>query len=125
MTVVPTIRLIMMRDGIEDFEYATILERLIKRIKVREKNTAKAEATLDKMRRQFASPQSSTLSETPWKEARVALAQAILDLQGKFQHRDAVGSGLQMTSITVPITADQRVHPQSVHVACQSMRLTK
>ena len=83
MTVVPTIRLVMMRDGIEDFEYATILERLIKRAKVSQKNRAKATAALDKMRRQFSSPRSWTLSEAHWQEARESVALAILDLQGK------------------------------------------
>jgi glycosyl hydrolase family 123 len=77
MTIIPSLRLILTRDGIEDFEYATILEHLMTQAKSRGRNTMPAEVAIAQMRRQFATPVSWSMSESHWQEARQAVARAI------------------------------------------------
>ncbi len=80
-TIVPSLRMVLTRDGIEDYEYAVILERLLGEAKRAGRQTDRAEAALSKMRRQFRTPVSWTLSEAHWEEARAAAAEAIEDLK--------------------------------------------
>jgi len=81
MTIVPSLRLVLTREGIEDFEYAVILERLIKEARAKGKETAKAEDALAMFKRQFKNPISWKLGEAYWEEVRSALAESIVSLQ--------------------------------------------
>jgi hypothetical protein len=91
LTIVPSLRLVLTRDGIEDFEYAAILDRLIKEEKAHGRTMKQAEnpkseirnpkseirEALATLRRQFETPVSWTVSEAHWQQARAAVAQAI------------------------------------------------
>ena len=80
MTVVPSLRLLLARDGIEDFEYRVILEKLIQQAETVGINTAGAVNALAMMQRQFATPTSWHLSEAYWADVRTAAAEAIENL---------------------------------------------
>jgi hypothetical protein len=89
LTVVPSLRLVLTRDGIEDFEYAVILDRLIKEEKDHERTMKQAEnpkseirEALASLRRQFETPVSWTVSEAHWQQARAAAARDIEALSG-------------------------------------------
>ena len=80
MSITPSLRLVLTRDGIEDYEYATILEQLIQTAETVGLNTAEAVKALTMMKRPLRSPVSWGLSEAYWEKARVAAAQAIENL---------------------------------------------
>lgn len=78
MTVVPSLRLLLTRDGVDDFEYAVILERLIANATG---DTEQAERALAAMRRPFAHPGGWTIADAYWHTARANAAAAIVALQ--------------------------------------------
>jgi len=80
MTIVPSLRLLLTRDGIEDFEYGAILERLIAEAGRRNIPADSAEAALTAMRRPFDSPVHWNLCQTYWQNTRVSAARAIVAL---------------------------------------------
>ena len=80
MTIVPSLRLVLTRDGVEDFEYAEILERLIEEAESLGLNTGEAVKAMAMFNRQIASPKSCRLSEAYWEDAREAAARAIVNL---------------------------------------------
>jgi hypothetical protein len=80
LSIVPSLRLVLTRDGIEDFEYAVLLEKLLVDRDPAAPGVAAGKAALAMMRRQFRSPVSWTLSEVHWEQARRAAAQAIEQL---------------------------------------------
>ena len=77
MSIVPSLRLVLTRDGIEDYEYATILEELIQQAESHGLNTAAAVKAMNMMRRPLYTPTSWGLSEAYWEKARTAMAEAI------------------------------------------------
>lgn len=81
MTIVPSLRLVLTRDGVEDFEYQEILEKLIAEAEAVGINTGKAVAAMDRINRPMTSPTSFRLSEAYWEDARTAAAEAIEDLR--------------------------------------------
>ena len=80
LTIVPSLRMVLYRDGIEDFDYAVLLQRLVTDAEAAGIDATAGRAALAMLRRPFASPQSWTLSETYWRAARAAAARAIVQL---------------------------------------------
>jgi len=83
MTIVPSLRLLLTRDGIEDFEYAVMLEQRIADANVRGWDCTKAQEALTMLRRPFATPRSWAIGESYWLKARKAVAEAIVELDKK------------------------------------------
>jgi hypothetical protein len=77
MTITPSLRLVLFRDGVEDFEYGAILERLVRAAPVGDRKRAQGEKALALARRPFINPVQWSLGEAYWSEARAAVAQAI------------------------------------------------
>ena len=77
MTIVPSLRLLLTRDGIEDFEYGAILTRLVAEARGKGVPTAEAEDALAGLRRPFPSPVHWNLCQTYWQNARRRTARAI------------------------------------------------
>jgi hypothetical protein len=82
LSVVPSLRMVLTRDGIEDYEYAVILERLLAAKKQTDTGVAEGKEALAMMRRQFRTPVTWSLGEVHWLEARRRAAQAIEQLRG-------------------------------------------
>ena len=80
LRVVPSLRLVLFRDGVEDYEYATLLERLLASARSRDAKVKRAEAALSRYRRQFVSPVTWASGEAYWNDVRSAMAEAIEDL---------------------------------------------
>ena len=83
LTIVPSVRLLLTRDGIDDFDYATMLEQRMEQVERSGIDTTQAQRALEMLRRPFASPQSWTLGEAYWQEARAAVARTIVELSRK------------------------------------------
>ncbi|MBI4024601.1 MAG: DUF4091 domain-containing protein [Verrucomicrobia bacterium] len=81
LRVVPSLRLALVRDGIEDMEYAVILKRLIHEVRAMGRDTGQAEAALAMFHRQFKNPVNWKLGETYWEDVRSAVAENIVRLQ--------------------------------------------
>jgi Concanavalin A-like lectin/glucanases superfamily/Calx-beta domain len=79
--VVPSLRLVLHRDGIEDFEYAEIIELLIEEAESVGVNTGDAVAAMAKWNGQMRTPSAWRLGEVYWKETRQEMAQAIEGLR--------------------------------------------
>ncbi|NUQ64274.1 MAG: DUF4091 domain-containing protein [Pirellulales bacterium] len=80
MTVVPSLRFVLTRDGIEDYEYAVLLERLLSVRGPHDPATAAGKAALAALRRPFRTPTTWSVSEVHWQQARAAAARAIEEL---------------------------------------------
>jgi len=80
LTITPSLRLVLFRDGIEDFEYGALLEHLVKEGKAKGKGTAQGEKALKQLRRPFISPVQWTIGESYWSEVRTTAAEAIEQL---------------------------------------------
>ncbi len=80
MSIVPSLRLLLTRDGIEDFEYGAILERLVADARKAGVSTREAENALTALRRPFDSPVHWNLCQTYWFNTRREAARAIVDL---------------------------------------------
>lgn len=85
LSITPSLRLSLIRDGIEDFEYAEILSQLIIQADGKGMDTAAEKQVLQGFRRPFVSPRSWTLSETYWQETRRRMAQAIMSLNDRLK----------------------------------------
>ena len=79
--IVPSLRLLLLRDGIEDFEYATLLTWMLESPAIPAAARDEGEAALGMFRRQFATPVSWTLSEAHWARVREAMGEAIEAIQ--------------------------------------------
>ena len=99
MSVVPSLRMVLMRDGIEDYEYVQILKDLIEQAEAQGKDSASAVAALEKAQRPFISPDSWVLSDGYWFETRALVAGEIENL------RNAV-SAVFIVAFDVDISAD-------------------
>ena len=76
-SIVPSLRMVLTRDGIEDYEYAVTLEKLLATRKASDAGVAEGKEALAKMRRQFRSPVTWTLGEVHWQQTRCSAARAI------------------------------------------------
>jgi len=74
--------MVLTRDGIEDFEYAVMLERLLATRKASDAGVAEGKEALARMRRQFRTPATWTLGEVHWEQTRSSAARAIELLRG-------------------------------------------
>ncbi|MBN4061219.1 DUF4091 domain-containing protein [bacterium AH-315-I18] len=83
MSIVPSLRMLLTRDGIEDFEYVVILKKLITQAKQQNINTTDADAAIAATQRPFITPRSWSLGETYWMQTRAAVASAIVRLQAQ------------------------------------------
>ena len=81
MAIVPSLRLLLTRDGIDDFEYGVMLERIVQ-TRRSEKIAAEAEAVLAAMRRPFVSPVHWTLGQTYWRNVRERAGAVIASAAG-------------------------------------------
>jgi len=79
--VVPSLRLVLHRDGIEDFEYAEIIETLIDQAESMGLNTGQAVAAMAKWNNQMLTPSAWRLGEVYWEETRTEMAEAIEGLR--------------------------------------------
>lgn len=80
MSIIPSLRLVLTRDGIEDAEYVTILEKLIQHAESKDIDTSEAVKAINMMQRPIHTPVSWALSEVYWEDARKAVANAIENL---------------------------------------------
>lgn len=87
LSIVPSLRLALTRDGIEDYEYAVLLERLLAERSPTEPDAAEGFAALASLRRQFRTPTAWTLGEVHWQQARDATARAIQKLSKKGENK--------------------------------------
>ena len=71
MTITPSLRLILYRDGIEDFEYAHILDSLNRSGKLPPSEKAEAERLLAELHALFPTPASWSLNECQFAKLRV------------------------------------------------------
>ena len=76
-TVTPSLRLVLYREGMDDFDYAVLLENAVKKAGKNGKNTAEAEKLLAEFVRPFVTPQNWTLNSRNWQELRVRIAEMI------------------------------------------------
>ena len=107
MSITPSLRLVLTRDGIEDYEYATILEELIKKAESKDVNTANAVKAMNMMRRPLHTPTSWGLSEAYWEKARTAMAEAIEDLSTPKITKIEVESSGDTVSISWTVLPDR------------------
>ena len=70
-------RLVLYREGMDDFDYAVLLENAVKKAGKNGKNTAEAEKLLAEFVRPFVTPQNWTLNSRNWQELRVRIAEMI------------------------------------------------
>jgi hypothetical protein len=77
LSIVPSLRMVLTRDGIEDYEYAVMLERLLAARRPSDAGVAEGKEALARMRRQFRTPVTWTLGEAYWEKTRAAAARAI------------------------------------------------
>ena len=80
MTVVPSLRLVLTREGLEDFEYAKILQSLVEQAESVGIDATPAVRALAGFRRPFISPQSWTVGLQYWLATRAEMAEAIEEL---------------------------------------------
>jgi hypothetical protein len=81
LSIVPSLRMLLTRDGIEDYEYAIILEKLLAENDASSPGVEEGKAALARMRRQFRTPVAWSVSEVHWQQARACAARAIEQLQ--------------------------------------------
>jgi hypothetical protein len=77
VSIVPSLRMVLTRDGIEDYEYAAILEKLLAAKRPSDAGVTEGKEALARMRRQFITPVTWTLGEAYWEQTRAAAARAI------------------------------------------------
>lgn len=77
LSIVPSLRMVLTRDGIEDYEYAAMLQRLLAARRPSDAGVAEGKEALARMRRQFRTPVTWTLGEAHWEQTRTAAARAI------------------------------------------------
>lgn len=72
LSIVPSLRMLLARDGIDDFEYGAMLERIVDD---RPEMAAEAEELLAAMRRPFVSSVHWTLCQTYWQNTRARVGE--------------------------------------------------
>lgn len=83
LTVVPSLRLLLTRDGVEDVDYHLLLRQLRERAVAAGLPVMAADAVLADFRRPFTQPNRWALCESWWYDYRQRMARAILDLQAQ------------------------------------------
>ena len=83
MRVTPSLRLILYRDGIEDFEYAAILADLSKNPKLSPAEKVRADELLARLRGLFPTPASWSLNDRYFSDLRLAVGKFISHCQAK------------------------------------------
>lgn len=76
-TVTPSLRLVLYREGMDDFDYAVLLRNAVEKAKKNGKNTVEAEKLLAEFVRPFVTPQNWTLNSRNWQELRTQIAEMI------------------------------------------------
>jgi hypothetical protein len=110
MTIVPSMRLVLVRDGVEDFEYQEILEQLIEEAEAMGTDTGKAVAAMEKMNRLIVSPTSFRLSEAYWEDARADVAEAIVNLSSAVEI-----TNFEYNSATSTVTISWTTRPDKTY----------
>ncbi len=83
MTITPSLRLTLYRDGIEDYEYAVILDSTIKKAESRKIDVSNARKLLEEYNRQFPTPQNWNVNDLHWAKLRLRIGDEIEKLQDK------------------------------------------
>ena len=76
-TITPSLRLVLYREGMDDFDYAVLLEKAIVKTKKKGQNTSAAEKLLAEFVRPFVTPQNWTLNSYNWQKLRISIAEMI------------------------------------------------
>jgi len=76
-TVTPSLRLVLYRDGLDDYDYAVILRDSISRAEKMGKNVSDARKLLTEFTRPFITPQNWSLNEAWWRELRLRIGSEI------------------------------------------------
>ena len=85
MTVTPSLRLALYRDGFEDVDYVNLLENLTARARRAGHDVTRAQEALNAFRRPFLTTRSWSTSESYMKHVREKMATSILELQSHFR----------------------------------------
>ena len=80
-TITPSLRIQTYREGVDDYEYACILEDLMVKAKKRGVSTAKAQRIMRDIRRMFPGPAEWTLNDAWYIDLRERMARAIVELK--------------------------------------------
>ena len=76
-TITPSLRLIQYRDGLEDYDYAVILQDHILRAEKIGKDVRNARRLFSEFTRPFITPQNWGLNDTWWQELRIQIGNEI------------------------------------------------
>ena len=80
-TIVPSLRLMTYREGVDDYEYARILEDLVARAQVKGIDASPAKSLLNEIPRFFYSSVHWSQNEVWYLDLRHQMAQAIVELK--------------------------------------------
>ena len=83
MTITPSLRLTLYRDGIEDYEFAALLNELVGKAESRNIDAAAARLLLEEYNRQFPTPQNWSVNDLQWHKLRIKIGNEIERLLGK------------------------------------------
>ena len=84
-TIIPSLRVLTYREGVDDFEYAYILEQLIKKAEAKGIDTIKAESVLKDIEKFFYSTVHWSQNDAWYLDLRDKIAKEIVNLKGKIK----------------------------------------